>query len=140
MSAPDPRLSAYFELVLEKIDQHPSYSAAVRGAAQQGRRLVLNYHTHGPGQGWCASVCARNEQVPDLGGVLRLGGELDELAHIRGVGREEAECRPLMEAFGALLRARYRLDHAPAIWLDGRPLEGGAVGPGSEGEPRADFP
>jgi len=124
MSAPDPRLFAYFDLVLQKIDEHPVYAQAVRQAAEGGRQLVLNYHTHGPGQGYCASVCARNEEVPDLGGVLQLGGELEELAHIRGIGREEAECRPMMEVFGALLRERYRLDHPPTIWLDGRPLEG----------------
>jgi hypothetical protein len=142
MSSHDPRLLAYFDLVLEKIAQHPSYAAAVRGAAADGRRLVLNYHTHGPGQGYCASVCARNEGLPDLGGVLRLGDELEELAHIRGVGREEAECRPMMEAFGALLRQRFRLDHAPAIWLDGRPLEarGHPAGGESGGEPRANIP
>jgi hypothetical protein len=124
MSAPDPRLFAYFDLVLEKIAEHPAYASAVRQAAEGGRKLVLNYHTHGPGQGYCASVCARNEEVPDLGGVLQLGGELEELAHIRGIGREEDECLPMMEVFGALLQERYGLDHTPAIWLDGRPLEG----------------
>jgi hypothetical protein len=122
MDAPDPRLYAYFDLVLDRIAEHPAYGEAVRQAAEAGRRLVLNYHTHGPGQGYCASVCARNEEVPDLGPLLQLGGELEELAHIRGIGQEESECRPMMEVFGALLCDRYRLEQRPAIWLDGRPL------------------
>ena len=124
MDAPDPRLVATFGLVLEKLSEHPTYSGALSKAAGAGRQLVLNYHTHGPGQGYCTSICAPNQEVPDLGGVLQLGGELDELAHIRGIGREEAECRPMMSVLGALLLERYQLDRAPAIWLNGRPLDG----------------
>jgi len=123
MDAPDPRLVATFGQVLEKISEHPTYADALSRAAGTGRRLVLNYHTHGPGQGYCVSVCARNEQLAGLRDVLEPGDDLQELAHIRGIGREEAECRPLMGVFGALLRERYGLDHTPQIWLDGHLLE-----------------
>lgn len=125
MSAFDPALVAFFDLVLERIAQHERYGPAVRRAAQDGRALALNYHTHGPEQGYCASVCALDSPGLDLGGLLRLGGELEELAHIRGVGGSEAECGPRMAVFASLLRARYRLSQDIEIYLDGKPWQPG---------------
>jgi hypothetical protein len=121
----DPALVAFFDLVLERIDQHERYGPAVRRACEDGRTLALNYHTHGPEQGYCASVCALDAAALDLGGVLRLGGDLQELAHVRGVGRSEAECGPRMAVFASLLRARYRLTRDPEIYLDGQPWQAG---------------
>jgi hypothetical protein len=113
-------------MVLDRIAEHASYGPAVRGAAADGRRLALNYHTHGPDQGYCASVCALDGATLDLGGLLRLGGELVELAHIRGVGQSESECGMRMAVFASLLRARYRLSREPEIYLDGQPWQGGS--------------
>ena len=127
MPAFDPALVAFFDMVLDRIAEHESYGPAVRRAAADGRSLALNYHTHGPDQGYCASVCALDGATLDLGGLLRLGGELQELAHIRGVGREQRECGMRMAVFASLLRARYRLTRDPEIWLDGQPWH-----PGSE--------
>jgi hypothetical protein len=124
MAAHDPQLLAFFDMVLEKIAEHPSYGQAVSAAAQGGRPLALNYHTHGPGQGYCASVCALDGETPDFGGLLRLGGELEELAHIRGIGQSEAECGQRMSVFAARLRDRYRLGREPEIYLNGRPWQG----------------
>jgi hypothetical protein len=130
MPAFDPALVAFFDMVLDRIAEHGSYGPAVRGAAADGRRLALNYHTHGPDQGYCASVCALDGATIDLGGLLRLGGDLVELAHIRGVGRDVGECGMRMAVFASLLRARYRLAQEPEIYLDGQPWH-----PGSEDTP-----
>lgn len=120
----DPQLLAYFDRVIEKIAEHPTYAEAVSQAAGGGRSLVLNYHTHGPGQDYCVSVCALQGETLDLGGLLRLSGELEELAHIRGIGRSEDECGDRMSVFAALLRERYRLGSDPEIYLNGRPWQG----------------
>lgn len=126
MPAFDPSLVAFFDRVLDLIDEHERYGPAVRRAAEDGRALALNYHTHGPEQPYCASVCALDGETLDLGGVLRVGGELEELAHIRGVGPNERECGVRMAVFASMLRARYRLGSDPEIYLDGRPWSPGA--------------
>jgi hypothetical protein len=128
MSTFDPRLVAFFDAVIERIEAHESYGPALRRAVEQGRHLALNYHTHGPEQGYCASVCALQGETLDLGGLMRLGADLSELAHIRGVGRSAQECGPRMAVFASLLRARYRLRRDPEIYLDGRPWEPGLEG------------
>lgn len=115
----DPELLQYFDLVCDKIAAHPTYSAKVESAARAGEQLLLNYHTHGPGQGYCVSVSVRNESLARLG----LPAQPEELAHIRGIGKTREECRPRMEAFAARLADRYRLKTAPSIFLDGAPLE-----------------
>lgn len=130
MPAFDPALVAFFDMVLDRIAGHDRYGPAVGEAAAAGRPLALNYHTHGPDQGYCASVCALQAPSADLGGVLRMDSELTELAHIRGVGREAAECGMRMAVFASLLRARYRLAEPPEIYLDGQPWH-----PGSEDTP-----
>lgn len=125
MSAFDPALVAFFDRVLDLIEQHESYGPAVLRAAADRRPLALNYHTHGPEQGYCASVCALDGPTLDLGGLLRLGGELAELAHIRGVGKSAEECGMRMAVFASLLRARYRLTQDPEIYMDGQPWHPG---------------
>jgi hypothetical protein len=131
MPAFDPSLVAFFDLVLDKVDEHERYGPAVRDAARDGRSLALNYHTHGPDQSFCASICALDGETLELGGVLRLGGDLEELAHIRGVGPSADECGVRMAVFASLLRARYRLGRDPEIYLDGRPWTPGPEDPTS---------
>jgi len=114
----DPELLQYFDLVCDKIDAHPSYGAKLEIAARQGDRLILNYHTHGPDQGYCVSVCVRNETLAQLG----LPAPLEELAHIRGIGKEREDCGPRMEAFAARLVARHGLAREPIVFLDGAPF------------------
>jgi hypothetical protein len=118
--AMDPELLQYFDLVCDRIAQHPSYSSQVEKAARSGAQLILNYHTHGAGQAYCVSVCVRNEQLARLG----LPAPLEELAHIRGIGASEDDCRPRMEAFAARLVARYGMSRPPVIALHGEPLAG----------------
>jgi hypothetical protein len=114
----EPEFLQFFDLVCDKIAAHPTYSAKVENAARAGERLLLDYHTHGSGQGYCVSVCVRNESLARLG----LPAPKEELAHIRGIGRTSEECRPRMEAFAARLAERYRLKEPPSIFLDGAPL------------------
>ncbi len=111
----DPELLQYFDLVCDKIAAHPSYSVKVAEAARASVQLILNYHTHGPGQGYCASVCIRNELLAERA----LPAPLEELAHIRGIGMTGDECGPRMEAFAARLAARYELTRMPVVFLDG---------------------
>jgi hypothetical protein len=117
----DPELLQYFDYVCDKIAAHPSYSAKVESAARSGEQFLLNYHTHGPGQDYCVSVCVRNETLAQLG----LPAPQEELAHIRGMGKTSDECAPRMEAFAARLEQRYGLKRTPLIFLNGAPFEDG---------------
>ncbi len=109
----------FFALVIERIEQHPRYSMLMRNAVAAQEQLVLNYHTHGAGQPYCVAVGVYDGAIAQLG-IL---GEFREVAHIRGVGREEAECEPLMGLFGALLQQHYELQKTPLIYLGGQPFE-----------------
>ena len=118
--AMDPALLEYFDHVCDKIAAHSSYSMKLDEAARVQAQLVLNYHTHGPGQGYCVSVCARDESLA----LLELPASQNELAHIRDIGKSREECGPLMEAFAERLVDRYGLKRRPVIFLDGAPLTG----------------
>ncbi|HVS11172.1 MAG TPA: dipeptidase PepE [Planctomycetota bacterium] len=113
-----PERVQLLDLVLEKIAAHPSYSKKLEEAVAHGEELVLDYHTHGPGHGYCVSIGARPPSVAGLD-----LGPPRELAHVRGVGREAEECRPLMGVFASMLRRRYGLASEPAIALDGQLLD-----------------
>jgi hypothetical protein len=114
----DPALLQYFDVVCDKIAAHASYGPKLEDAVRAGRRLVLNYHTHGPDQTYCVSVCVRNDALAQLG----IDSPLEELAHIRGIGPTREDCGPRMEAFAARLAARHRLAQDPVILLDGAPF------------------
>jgi hypothetical protein len=116
----EPELLQYFDVVCDKIAQHPKYGPNLETAARAGRQLVLNYHTHGPDQGYCVSVCVRSEALAQRG----IEAPLEELAHIRGIGKTREECSPRMEAFAARLVARHRLEREPVVFLDGAPFPG----------------
>jgi hypothetical protein len=59
------------------------------------------------------------------GAIAQLGlrGEFRELAHVRGIGRDAADCGPLMQVFADALQRKYELRLAPRIELDGQPFE-----------------
>jgi hypothetical protein len=120
LPAMDPELLQYFDLVCDRIAAHPSYSVKLAKVAGAGEQLVLNYHTHGPEEAYCASVCIRNEALAAHG----LPTPLEELAHIRGIGARREDCGPRMEAFAARLTDRYALKRTPVIFLDGVPFAG----------------
>jgi hypothetical protein len=112
----------FFHLVIERIEAHPRYGALMRNAVAAQEELVLNYHTHGAGQPYCVAVGVYDGAIAQLG-IL---GEFREVAHIRGVGRDESECEPLMGLFAALLQQRYELAKTPRIYLAGAPFEPGS--------------
>ncbi len=108
----------FFDRAIDMIREHPSYAKNMAAAAEADQQLILNYHTHGPDQSYCASISVRDFEVVLLG----LQGDLRELVHLRGVGQTEDECRVLMSAFAARLVARYEFSRVPEIWLNGAPL------------------
>ncbi|NOT29062.1 MAG: hypothetical protein HOP15_01295 [Planctomycetes bacterium] len=116
----DPELIRYFDIVCDRIAAHPSYSVKLEKAAGLDEQLVLNYHTHGPEQDYCASVCVGSNTLVEHG----LHATLEELAHIRGIGATAEECGPRMAAFAACLVDRYVLKRAPLVLLDGRVFVG----------------
>lgn len=113
----EAEIAAFFDALLDKVGAHARYGPAVERAVEDGRELVLNYHSHGPQHGWCVSICTPGTGVPLLG----LEAPLDELAHVRGVGREEAHCEPLMTILGERMVARFGLSAVPRIYLNGAP-------------------
>jgi hypothetical protein len=110
-------LASYFDEAIRRIREHPTYASLMQAAAQAQEQLILNYHTHGPGHGYCASICVEEGGV----GALNFGGGLRELVHLRGVGRAEEDCDPLMDAFASALVRHYRLQRRPVTWLGGAP-------------------
>ena len=116
----DPELLQYFDLVCDRIAAHPSYSVNLEKATGADEQLILNYHTHGPGQAYCASVCVRSKTLAEHG----LPPPPEELAHIRGIGERSEDCGPRMAAFAARLVARYGLKRMPVVFLDGVPFAG----------------
>jgi hypothetical protein len=116
----DPELIQYFDHVCDKIAAHLSYSVKLAQAASAGAQLILNYHTHGPEQAYCASVCVRSKTLDEQGPAT----PTEELAHIRGIGARREDCGPRMAAFAARLVARYGLEQRPLICLDGVPFTG----------------
>ena len=117
----DPSLHEFFEMVLARIEQHPRYAVLLRNAVAAQEALVLNYHCHAKGEPYCVSVGVYDGALP----LMRIPGEYRELAHIRGIGREAADCEPLMGVFAELLQSRFALRSRPTIELDGRPLAQG---------------
>lgn len=109
-----------FEQLMQLLDRHDRYGPAVREAASRQSTFVLNYHTHGPGQDYCVSIC---EQVRTALPVFGQALPLTELAHIRGIGKSEEHCWPLMTALGEELRRHYDLDADPRIYLNGQPAK-----------------
>ncbi|HLG42639.1 MAG TPA: hypothetical protein VI643_04680 [Planctomycetota bacterium] len=107
-----------FEGIISQIEAHERYGRAVSEASVAQSPLILNYHTHGGLTGYCVSICRRKP-----GGLPVLGQpeELEELAHIRGVGKTAEEGIPLMSVFARELQAHYKLETPPRIQLNGHP-------------------
>ena len=108
-----------FERMIELIEAHATYGPAMKEAAAAGVQLILDYHTHGPGTGYCVSI-AKKKGLPMLGQPQML----QELVHIRGVGQEPTQCQPLMSALGQELIAHYQLKQTPLIYLNKKPFAG----------------
>ncbi len=108
-----------FESLIQKIEEHPRYGAAMAGALTKKLPLVLNYHTHTAADDYCVSICSKIDHPI---GLLGTGGDLAELVHIRAFGKTEAECLPLTTTLARALHEYYGLDDLPEIYLNGNPL------------------
>ncbi len=115
-----PQVIDWFERILDKLGEHPTYSKAVRESHARGDRWILNYHSHGAGQPFCVSICFREEKLA----VFGLVAPLEELAHIRGFGQSAEQCVPMSKAFGECLVARYPGAQEPLVFFQGEPLAG----------------
>ena len=107
-----------FEGLIGLIEKHASYGPALLDAAKSGQRLILNYHTHGGPTGYCVSIGVKKANPLAFLGQAE---PMQELAHIKGVGKEEAQGRAMMTEFGAELMAHYGLKEAPLFYLNGSP-------------------
>jgi hypothetical protein len=109
-----------FERMIELIETHASYGPAMKEAARGTEPLILDYHTHGRGTGYCVSI-AKKKHNP-----LRILGQAEpllELVHIKGVGEDEAQCDELMGALGGELVLHYQLQQPPLVYLNGKPRQ-----------------
>ena len=107
-----------FEKMIQLIEGHASYGPAMKEAANGSEQLILDYHTHGRGTGYCVSI-AKKKRNP-----LRILGQAEpllELVHIKGVGEDEVQCDELMGSFGRELVDHYRLQVPPLVYLNGKP-------------------
>ena len=100
-----------FEEMIQLIERHASYGSAMREAAEGQVQLVLNYHTHGEPTGYCVSIAKKKDSILM---TAKDAGPQAELVHIKGVGKEESQCFPLMSAFGRELQAQYSVEASPA--------------------------
>lgn len=114
----EQEITEFFEIVLQRIEQHPRYSVLLRNAVAAQDQLVLNYHNHAPGESYCVAVGVFDASIEALG----IEGEFRELAHIRGIAKELEACGPLMNGFASLLESRLGLRHRPRIYLNGAPF------------------
>jgi len=109
----------FFEVVLQRIEQHPRYSVLLRNAVAAQEQLILNYHNHAPNEPYCVAVGVFDASIEALG----IEGEFRELAHIRGIARDEEACGPLMDGFATVLVNRLGLRKRPRTYLNGAPFE-----------------
>ncbi len=111
-----PRL----EGLIQKIVDHSKYGPAMEEAVAGHVPLVLNYHSHVGESSYCVSICAKVHNPVKL---LDTGEEtLEELVHIQGFGKGEADCIPLTRAFSEVLCKHYKIERRPDIYLNGKPL------------------
>lgn len=110
-------LRAWIDELIGKIEAHDKYGPAMRQAAAAKKPIILDYHTHGPGQDYCLSIKTKKGGLP----VVGQAPTLEELAHIRGIGKTEAEGIPMMGLLGGLLQAHYQLVSLPLLYMNGKP-------------------
>lgn len=110
-----------FEQLIQMIEGHAQYAAALKGAIARDLPIVMNYHTHTGEGSYCVSLCTKMGFPVAM--FEDMEGNLEELVHIRGFGKTREECIPLLSVLGPELREHYKLVDTPEIYLDGKPLD-----------------
>ena len=112
--------SPKFEGLIQKILLHSKYGPAMEEALAGNVPLVLNYHNHRGESSYCVSICAKLQSPVKL---LDTDQEtLEELVHIEGFGKSEADCLPLAKAFSEALCKHYKIEGPLEIYLNGKHL------------------
>ncbi len=118
-------LERFFDMLVQRIGEHPRYGPALRGASEANRLLALDYHRHEGQTAWCVSVRTVAEQDPT--GFLPADPE-DELAHVSGFGQEAEHCEVLLAHLAARLMADFGFEKVPLPFFSGQPFAGGTAG------------
>jgi len=109
-----------FEGLIQKILDHSKYGPAMNEAVAGSIPLVLNYHNHLGESSYCVSICAKVRSPVKL---LDTDQEtLEELVHIEGFGKSEADCLPLTRAFSEALCEHYKIEGPVEVYLNGNRL------------------
>jgi hypothetical protein len=126
---------ARYERLIQRILEHPRYAPAMENAVADGAKLVLDYHSHRGDGHWCVSICEKQEGAIE---VLDVGlGNLRELVHIEGFGRDAESCLPLCGDLATALERHYGLRTPPLVYRDGKPLaDSGGAEPANGGGAR----
>jgi hypothetical protein len=111
------QLRRWMDELIEKIEAHEKYGPALRQAAQAGKPIILDYHTHGPGQDYCLSIKTKKGGLP----VMGQPPALEELAHVRGIGKTHEEGIPMMGLLAKQMQTHYSLSSPPMIHVNGQP-------------------
>ncbi len=114
----EQQIRAWMDELIGKIEAHPKYGPAIRQAAQSGRRIVFDYHSHGPGQPFCLSIRVSKGSLMILGQAP----VSEELAHIKGFGAAQDEGTPLMTVLAQQMRIHYELKELPMQLINGEPV------------------
>ncbi len=112
--------SPKLEGLVQKILIHSKYGPAMEKALAGDDALVLNYHNHRGESSYCVSICAKLQTPVKLPSTDQ--ETLEELVHIEGFGKSEADCLPLTKAFSEALCRHYEIEGPLEIYLNGKHL------------------
>ena len=102
--------------ILDQVKIHPQYNKSIEDAVSSDLEISLNYHTHPDEDPYCVSILS--EKI-DLLTLTENKKSFVELAHIRGIGKAEEDCIPLMSYLGKKLKEVYLLKKLPDVYLKG---------------------
>jgi|TARA_B110000438_G_scaffold266568_1_gene280751 hypothetical protein len=102
--------------ILDQIKRHTQYNNSITEAVSSNLDISLNYHTHPNEDSYCVSILS--EKI-DLLTLTENKQSFIELAHIRGIGKSEEDCIPLMTYFGKKLKEIYIFNKLPDVYLNG---------------------
>ena len=102
--------------IIDKLKIHPQYNRSIEDAVSSDLDISLNYHTHPDEDSYCVSILS--EKI-DLVVLSENKQSFVEMAHIRGIGKSEEDCIPLMTYLGKKLKEVYIFKKLPDVYLNG---------------------